>query len=339
MEKIRIKLINTGGRYFEIENSTENPWSKFLEYFTDSGYQFTGEKWNEEFDILVTNTHRWRYILQCLLFNIDKSRRILIIWEPRTTNKKMYRPAVINRYGSVFVPSKEWLTGKNIKYFNWPQRPAREISSALPELSSRKKKAIFIAANKVSTISRELYSLRRLVLSNEKSNKLIDVAGPGWNQRKIYIYTNVAKQIIKNGLTASKLRNLRNLNPSISNYLGFIEKKNDLIRDYQVSLVIENTPDYVSEKLFDALDAGAVTVYVGGTLKNFDLPNTMAIQTHPDHMKIIQEIEKLLNLDIETLRKIQEEQQLQYFKIQHNWNNKRVFHDLAVKIEKVINQN
>jgi hypothetical protein len=209
----------------------------------------------------------------------------------------------------------------------------------LPDLSSRKRKALVIAANKASIIPGELYSLRRLVLSNKKANDLIDVAGPGWNQRKRYVLKNVARQIIKNGLTPSLVGGLSKPNPKISSYLGFIQNKSDLIKEYQVSLVIENTSDYVSEKLFDVLDAGAVTVYVGGTLKNFDIPSTLAIQVPPDHLKIVNELERLLNLDIETLRKIQKEQQSQYFKIQHNWNNIRVLHDLAVEIESIINQN
>jgi hypothetical protein len=338
LEKLRIKLINTEGKYFEIENSPENPWNNFLQHFLTSGHQFTGKNWNNKYEVLVTNTHRWRYIFQCFLYNIDKSKRILILWEPRTTNSSVYRRLVISRYGYVFVPSREWLSGKNVKYFNWPQRPARGSDIDLPALSSRKEKAIFIAANKVSIIAGELYSLRRQVLSDERVNKLIDVAGPGWNQSSLYIYKNVAKQLIKNGHADSFKKNLSELNPRVTNHLGFIKDKNSLIQEYQVSLVIENSLDYVSEKLFDALDAGAVTVYVGGLLTNFELPPTLAIQVPPNCTKIMHEVERLLSLDIDTLKNIQKEQQFQYSKIHHTWNNMRVFHDLAVEIERTIEQ-
>jgi hypothetical protein len=245
---------------------------------------------------------------------------------------------VINRYGYVFVPSKQWISGKNVKYFNWPQRPARGSDINLPTLSSRKKKAIFVAANKVSIIAGELYSLRRQVLSDERVNKLIDVAGPGWNQGSLYIYKNVAKQLMKNGFTNSFIKNLSELNPKIINYLGFIKDKNSLIQEYQVSLVIENSLDYVSEKLFDALDAGAVTIYVGGQLTNFELPSTLAIQVPPDYLKIMHEVERLMSLDIDMLENIQKEQQFHYSKIHHAWNNMRVFHELAVEIERTIKQ-
>ncbi len=336
LEKLRIKLVNTEGKHFEIDNSTENPWNNFLQHFLTSDHQFTGKSWKNKYDVLITNTHRWRYIFQSFLFNIDKNKRILILWEPRITNSIVYRRIVINRYGYVFVPSKEWLSGKKVRYFNWPQRPARETDIEMPALSSRKKKAIIVAANKVSTIAGELYSLRRLVLSNKRANELIDVAGPGWNQSNLYIYKNVSKQLIKNGFTASFIKNLRELNPRITNHLGFIQDKNSLIKEYQVSLVIENSLDYVSEKLFDALDAGALTVYVGGLLTNFELPPTLAIQVSPNYLKVIQEVERLLSLDIDTLESIRNEQQFQYSKIHYTWNNMRVFHDLAVEIERTI---
>jgi hypothetical protein len=245
---------------------------------------------------------------------------------------------VIKRYGYVFAPSKQWISGKNVKYFNWPQRPARGSDINLPARSSRKKKVVFVAANKVSSISGELYSLRRHVLSEERVNRFIDVAGPGWNQSNLYVYKNVIKQLMKNGFTNSFKSHLSELNPIIANHLGFVKDKICLIQEYQVSLVIENSLDYVSEKLFDALDAGAVTIYVGGLITHFELPSTLAIQVPPNYVKIMHEVERLMSLDIDMLENIQKEQQFHYSKIHHTWNNMRVFHDLAVEIEKTITQ-
>jgi hypothetical protein len=53
--------------------------------------------------------------------------------------------------------------------------------------------------------------------------------------------------------------------------LGKVGNKHEINSKYRISIVIENSLDYVSEKLFDALAAGTYVVYLGPDLDQFYL--------------------------------------------------------------------
>ena len=55
---------------------------------------------------------------------------------------------------------------------------------------------------------------------------------------------------------------------------------------YKYSIVIENSSDYVSEKLFDSLLSGCIPVYVGPDLSLYDLPENLYIQAEPNFVDI-----------------------------------------------------
>jgi hypothetical protein len=48
--------------------------------------------------------------------------------------------------------------------------------------------------------------------------------------------------------------------------------------DFKVAVVIENSRDVMTEKLFDAFFAGCIPVYVGPTLEKFDIPANLYIR-------------------------------------------------------------
>jgi hypothetical protein len=236
----------------------------------------------------------------------------------------------------VYSPSREWDMGSNVHYFNWPQRPVRTENIIFSEWKLRKNKSVMVAANKISTHKGEIYSLRRAVLGHAKSRILIDLAGKGWNESLIRIFIEVLKITFKNGFMKFSPSSLRDLNPKIVGYLGVINDKNMLLKEYKVSIVIENSIDYVSEKLFDALDAGNIVIYVGGELANFGLSSDIAIQVSPELEVVIEKIESVLNLDENTQFNIVESQQRRYLAEQIKWNNKIVLDKLACSINKSI---
>jgi hypothetical protein len=267
-----------------------------------------------------------------VLRKIPKKRRILIIWESKATNKDIYRSIVKNRYGKIFSPSKNWMTGENISYFNWPQLPVRRISTTEKSWEDRSSKVIMIAANKFSIQPGEMYSLRRDILSDKKIAHYIFLAGSGWNENAIQNKIRVLKRIIKSKKLFIDSKHIRNSNPKIINYLGIIDRKSEILQKYKIALVIENSLDYVSEKLFDALDSENVVIYVGGKLEEFNLPKDLAIQM-PDQKDIVaNKLKELIDLDTKDLIQIQKEQQKLYFEISANWNNEKVLSELAKQI-------
>jgi hypothetical protein len=77
------------------------------------------------------------------------------------------------------------------------------------------------------------------------------------------------------------------------------------MNQYRFSLIIENSLDYVSEKLFDAIQFGTVPIYVGPQLSEFGIPNEVAIQCEPSEVQVADKIASLrgdLTLAIDTLK-------------------------------------
>jgi hypothetical protein len=329
---MKIKIIDSNRKIMFLNNDINNPWNEFIRTFINAGNEIHSNGFNDKFELLITNSHSWKYILQCVLRKIPKKRRILIIWESPATNKGIYRSIVKNRYGKIFSPSKNWMTGENISYFNWPQLPVRRLSTTEKSWNDRSSKVIMIAANKFSIQPAEMYSLRRDILSDKKIAHHIFLAGSGWNENAIQNKIRVLKRIIKSKKFFIDSKHIRNSNPNIINYLGIIDKKSEILQKYKIALVIENSLDYVSEKLFDALDSENVVLYVGGKLEEFNLPKDLAIQI-PDQKDIVaNKLKELIDLDTKDLIQIQKEQQKLYFEISANWNNKKVLSELAKQI-------
>jgi hypothetical protein len=74
------------------------------------------------------------------------------------------------------------------------------------------------------------------------------------------------------------------------------------MRRYEVAVVIENEPTYVSEKLFDALSAGCIPVYVGPPLGDYRIPQHLAVQVPPDASAILGAVEELLRSNLNERR-------------------------------------
>jgi hypothetical protein len=329
---MKIKIVDSNHKIMFINHDINNPWNEFIRTFINTGNDIQSTNSNEKFELLIANSHSWKYILQCMLRKIPKKRRILIIWESKATNKGIYRSIVKNRYGKIFSPSKNWMTGENISYFNWPQLPVRKMSTTEKSWEDRSSEVIMIAANKFSIQPGEMYSLRREILSDKEIAHYIHLAGSGWNENAIKNKIRVIKRIVRSKKIFFDSKHIRNSNPNIVNYLGIIDKKSEILQKYKITLVIENSLDYVSEKLFDALDSENVVIYVGGNLEDFDLPEKLAIQI-PDSKNIIaKKLKELKNIDVKELIQIQKEQQKLYFEICENWNNKKVLSDLAKQI-------
>jgi hypothetical protein len=65
--------------------------------------------------------------------------------------------------------------------------------------------------------------------------------------------------------------------------------------------VIENSPDYVSEKLFDVLVHGVVPLYVGPPLEEFGIPSSLVVQCGMDPQQVV---ENVMGLDTELLESL-----------------------------------
>jgi hypothetical protein len=74
------------------------------------------------------------------------------------------------------------------------------------------------------------------------------------------------------------------------------------LASYKYSLVIENSIEYMSEKLFDSLFAGTFPIYVGPNPVDFGIPEFVAIHAKPDADSIMKAIEQGRKVDLNVWR-------------------------------------
>jgi hypothetical protein len=331
---MKIKIIGHDGKIFS-QPTSENPWNVFHQYFIDSGHSIV-EGLDQSFDVLISNTFSKNQIEFCERNRVSRSNRFLILWEPRQTNPKIYSKRNISKYGTIFTPSRIWIDGENVRDFNWPQGAISGENEGFPLWRRRKNKFLMIASNKYSFIKGEKYSLRRTVVSNKSANQMIDVAGRDWDLKLKFLCLKIAKSLWRSKAKKFSIKSCVNLFPRLTNYVGSIKSKEHLSTRYRLALVVENSSDYISEKLFDALSCQNLVVYVGPELQLFGLNNQMAIRTQPNLNCILSELRKILEMNDEEQFELLRRQQHEYKKIAGKWNNRLVLGKIAEDIVKKI---
>lgn len=166
----------------------------------------------------------------------------------------------------------------------WPQQLA--IHGDIHN-ENRTKECAMVCGNKFSFIPGELYSLRRKII--RRLTRKVDLFGTGWESKRSTNLLNVLKAAsfaILNGrfslisfsaLILSKPRN----------FLGQPKNKLATLQNYESSIVIENWEKCFTEKLFDALKAGCLPIYIGPPLEKIGIPEGFAIQAPSQYSKLV----------------------------------------------------
>jgi hypothetical protein len=197
--------------------------------------------------------------------------------------------------------------------------------------ATRFKRSVAISANKWSMIPGEYYSLRRKAYSQIGG---IDVFGPGWNSSTIGELTLVAKEFVIS-LASGVFPDVSNLKWSLirpQSYLGVAASKMQTLSRYEVSLVIENSEGYMSEKLVDCILAGTIPVYVGERVEDYGIPAGLVIQAEPTVEAIRSAISQALNWDGHRYR-MEAKAWAQSPGVKENWENSCVSRKLLDHIE------
>jgi hypothetical protein len=176
---------------------------------------------------------------------------------------------------------------------NWPQKINLDTSS---QFVQRHSKAILINSNLLSLDSAEMYSLRRKV--SYKSDD-IDLYGYGWNKgmkSSTKALLIEVRKFIGNPLSI-KVKGLRHYFRYQKNYKGSVDNKIRTMENYRIAIVIENSLDYVSEKIFDSFSAGCIPIYVGPDLNEYEIPRNLYIHAEPSKSGVKEAIEKAKKVD------------------------------------------
>lgn len=229
---------------------------------------------------------------------IPRERRILSLWEPPSVAPQLYSQRNRSWFGTRVAFSQTWASLAAAHPYIWPQMSLR--AARLVDNGSRRSRAVSVVSNKRSANPESLYRLRRQVLVGGSARGLVDVYGRGWNSSSYEL--KAALRSVASTLRAGKIPSPASAFGApwgrIPAWCGTVDSTVDTMRLYEVAVVIENEPTYVSEKLFDALAAGCVPVYVGPPLGEYRIPEHLAVQVPPNAAAILGAVEALLRSDL-----------------------------------------
>ena len=318
---------------FSCENS--GPWRDFQRSLEQNNLKIV--KLAERPEILINLNHKLlsNYLK---LLSTKKANRILVLFEARVNSPINFNRIIRRFYGRIFSPSPLWCRDGNCVIFNWPQTDFTEVS-ILEKRDSRKSSVVMIAADRYSSVKGELYTLRRSLAHTDSFN--IDVFGRNWNQallkKRISYIKSLVKQLIAGNLSLA-VPKMMSKSIEKKRFLGYTQNKFETYAQYKYALVIENSADYFSEKLIDAIIGGTIPIYVGAKLSDFGIPEDVAFQAEASTASIeeayfyLEKSPEMQKAIIEAGKRFLHSEQ--YMKCR----NHRSLMDLAEKIARYLNE-
>lgn len=196
---------------------------------------------------------------------------------------------------------------------------------------SRSDRLAIVSSHKMSLVSGELYSLRRL---SAKVMTSVDLFGHGWDASPAKVGRMVLSHLLSAVLTRQSIsvNSFQYLFARQPNFKGPVVDKIQTLSQYRYSLVIENSVEYMSEKLFDSLFAGTIPIYVGPPVSQFGIPQGIVFEAEPT----LQSIRQCLSLaKAADFAKWQEATWnfLNHPSTFENWSSERIFSRILAYIE------
>jgi hypothetical protein len=267
-------------------DSLESPGSNlnFSRRLKNSAFNVVLDPLDADFAICVDNDKVFK--ASASKAKISKERSILIRNEPVVVCPENKLLRTRSRFGLSLnmgrPPSESELS------VSWPQQWPKEDSNFIAK-SFRDERIALVNGNKISFISGELYSLRRKVIVNVKS---LDLYGTSWDLSiSAKVRHAIANLIIAvKGGYLPRISGIRHYFRNFPNWKGAPRDKREVLSNYKYCLVIENSTEFMTEKLFDAFFAGCIPVYVGPDLKYFSIPGDLYFQAKPNLKSINESI-------------------------------------------------
>jgi hypothetical protein len=217
--------------------------------------------------------------------------KFLIRNEPRIVCPLNYDESFVSRYGTVIDVGR--FNESAHASFYWPQFWPINLTI---NYDDRLDQIAIISGNKLSLIPGELYSLRRKCILRIKE---IAHFGTTWDSKNT-VRMKMLIIAMRLNLRFRILPSLGSIKYWFKNYdkwLGAPYEKRACLSSYKYSLVIENSADYLSEKVFDAFFSFTLPIYVGPDVSNYGIPSDLVIQCEPNLESIKEGVEKAFQTD------------------------------------------
>ena len=318
------------------------------DHFLNLGYEVVDEG---PVDLLVNLNHNWKSIKEQARHN-SHPVQILIRLEPPSVYPAQYSRELEQIYDLVLSPGRPATSPQ--EFIPWPYQfqpnPLQPILAA-PNLSQviaqkvnedifnfiswgeREFFCVLIAANKVSPNGSGNYYLRRS-LAKMSSDKRMRIFGELWRASfytKLRYRFGVARFTLASKGSFSLKGVLSDLLTNYPNVVGKIVDKHTVLVNSKFSLVIENSSDYISEKLLDSLIDGCIPIYVGPSFEGTALNEDLVIRFESVAIDLINHLE---TMSVEVIKKklIAIESFIESQKFL-DWDASLVYRQIAIRID------
>ena len=259
---------------------------------------------------------------------IGINHRFLIRTEPSVVLPSNFSRSTQNLFGQVVTLGGDPSAGTDC--IPWPQVWPKEEDQLPGGILTRHDKIVSVSGNKLSLIPGELYLLRRKCIQQLQD---LDLFGKDWASAfhkrletafKAFVFTLFSGRV-------PKLSSMVGWFSRYPKWLGEVADKRKVMSNYKYALVIENSTEYMSEKLFDAFFAGCIPIYVGPKVANYGIPEELVIQAEPN-LKSIQlayESAKRANYD-DWFRRMN--RYLDLDSTRAKWSHENVYQEIANRL-------
>ena len=329
--------------------------NQFLRALQKSSYQISNLK---EADILISINHSNSSYKSFMKFGKTKKQCVLIRIEPYAVFPAQYSKRITDKYSLIIsVGYKEidegryYYIGYPYSYLPNPNAQLTKGTSASQIIESEEFEVLFtlknwldrtilvslIASNKVSSTTNNNYGLRRN-LAYSFTRSALNIYGDLWDAKflkKLDHRLRVAIHAIRNRTFPNPFSVYGSFFRSYKNFIGQIENKQSFVKNSKFSLIVENSNDSVSEKLFDALINGSIPIYYGPQLNNMGIPGYKISLDGNKPTKYLEEnISNISNDEIanylEEIKKF-----LKSESFLENWTEENVYKKIIEKIQKL----
>ena len=330
---MKIRVVGHDGES-QFPFGTSGPWCEFRDALISHGHEICSDDFGIRSDALISHRHSEAAIREADDNKVPLSRRALVLWEPQIVEKERYSREVLEQYGLIYAPSPIWAKKVSGKSFNWPQDKVSAIEMKNSWLL-REKKFVIIQGNKFSARKGELYSLRRKVIRT-LAEKIV-LFGTNWNKGIVFDWWHWSRSAMNSNLSEISLKSIIGIGRNYKNYKGITSSKRETLLNYRYAIVIENSADFVSEKLFDCISAGCLVIYTGPPLKEFGINGSKLVIGPNDKTEIVKKCLEILELSDNEQYLLAKQQNASLLEISNDWQNTHVLRSLAVSIIKDMN--
>lgn len=260
-------------------------WKTLIRVIQERGYAIkpTSDKSVHGF---VAIDHSWKHLLK-VRKNVSKTHRILVLREGRVVRPDQYRKVVLARYGTIFSSSSVDIPG--VKLASYADGFLPRVGAPIDNSYRLPNSLCIVNTNKFSLHPQSNYSFRQQVIVGALATGFhVSIVGKGWSLN----FGEYAAQQIKATLDAIlraspvSLKQLRMPLPRSRitglSIHGFLDDSKSIMGEHDYALVIENDCARVTEKIFDAVHAGCIPIYMGPELSQAEIPGSAYVRLYPN---------------------------------------------------------